>query len=1728
VGGIRPLSYDEWSASRDGRVLDYASWRSIATREPPMATLTEEERLAGTTAARAAGDRLGLNAPVVADAIRPPELGPRPNPQAREAQGVEGFAHRVAGAVFGMAENPVATAASVVTAPAHAVKTLGDYAGERAAEATLPPEVAHYSLTNPSRVSARDAAIAAIQLAAIAAAPAVAGRTTAALGGGTAAKTAAGALTGGGVNATFTPDDPLVGATVGALLAGAGGFVHGRATAQPAAARGAATAAPEPRRSAADAYFERLEREPEAPIEVDIQGVRHRVSPAGGLPVPVEPVLPVAPVRVPQVGDRVSSIVRGGSPDEYAVVTGEVIMGPQRAPMVRIDGSGALRTLDAHQWAVDNVPQPAAPGAPGAVTLPDTPTGAYVIPYAERNWALTGEGGRFVYARDPGGRLRGALDRIETEGLADELARLYRAQNEDAALNVPSIIPDENFHSSSDARPWVGKKEGAMRAAGRMAARQKSIDRIEAELLVRGADPVQAIRREAPPEPALESGRDPATGDFYFAPRRRGVEDAPSLFPPEQKQMFGDELAPVSESMVGKRETAPPPPAEAPTPPLVGRTEHAPGQSDLFGSPGREPVMPAPAAPSTAAAFPVPGAAPSPPRPGIPARVKQMAAELGATAFGAISGAAAAPEGFRTAGAVIGAMTGRASAYGAITALQRGAKHQAALTDAKPLIEINRTLAAAVGVPLRQGRSQMLRQSALGWFRPSTEVIRLRRFDQVATGAHEVGHYISKRYLGNPTMSRTPSARVASSPVVLTAAQRAELVAAGRKLYGNRKPSGGYAEEGIAEFFKAYVTAPDQLAADFPQVTSVFESILEGEPVVRDALHTARTDFQRYKESPASKRLAAIVSVDEMARVKPTLTDLRRVVEDDLIDVKQTVRDIERELTGKVGTANDPYTFARLTRGYIGEAGRALEDGVVINGTKVAEGIQPVLQAVRDNTQAFREYLIAERAIELAERGIESGVDVPSAMQVAKRDAPQFRAHAEQIWAFQRAMIDLRESVGLLTPDEAAAIKAKNQRHVSFYRVFDPTETAARGGRGGRGLAKSGAGIKSIKGSAREIIDPLESLVKDAYQTYRQVREHEAASQLIKLGLEAEGGGRFFEVVEAPKIPHTVGMETALRQLADLGLLDSDKIEALTAEQASALMATRLTEWKPKPIAGRAEAKDLVMPVVLNGTRKWIQVKDATLYNTLLGMNKPEMSMLERVWSWPTRTLRTGATLTAEFIARNPVRDAWAGMVRTQAGRPVAPGEHLVRGLFSLVKKDAAYDAWIRAGGENAAMAGIDRVAHQKSLRQLQATAAEKGWAVIQHPVDFLRAASSFAENATRLGEFKLVQQKELRAGAAPDAASRTAALAARDISTDFAKSGTVMRHANAIVAFLNANVQGTANLARDMRYRPEVVLPRAIAGITIPSIALYLLQKDDPVYQNLPDYVRRTSWPIVLPNGKVMVIPKPFDYGVLFGTAPERIVEQLTDADPQAGQKLVDDLLATFVPPVLPTALVPIVENFANKSTFTDRPIVPQSAQDLIPAEQAGPRTGETARIAGRMLDYSPAKLENVVRGYTGGLGTTALEIADKGVEMVQAARGAPPIQPPEPPQRTGAAAMPGVRAFFRDAPGLDADPVETFYELRDRAEMLRRTWREYLARGDRARADAFFAQHRDAIVGMATAEEAGSQAGLLRQIDKGIQELRDQRSTVLAMDIPEDRRRSLLRVIDNQIIELARRAVQ
>lgn len=923
--------------------------------------------------------------------------------------------------------------------------------------------------------------------------------------------------------------------------------------------------------------------------------------------------------------------------------------------------------------------------------------------------------------------------------------------------------------------------------------------------------------------------------------------------------------------------------------------------------------------------------------------------------------------------------------------------------------KIIKNLGLKLDVPIRPGGfggAEVSTRKAIGIYKPRPDIIRWKS-GGVGTIAHEVGHFLDDNF---------------SELSKMIQASRPEI---GPLDYDKMKQR---ANEGFSEFLRYWVTQPEAAAKKAPAFHAKFEGWLNSNPDVRTILNSARTDYQTWLSMPPADKVKSQISFEpEIQRqgIKHTLDNLYGKVIDELAPL-QRYTDLAKKLGTKIHDEDNPYVLARLLKGVAGKATHFLNHKTFNTKLEITgSGLREILDPVKNNLADFSTYLVARRVPELSKRGKVTGIskqDALSTIVELNKKYPQFAEAAKEVYAYQDRLLQYAFESGLIAPKDVLKMKEFNQSYVPFYRVFEELQ---RQGHMGDTLANLSSPIKRMtyRGSEREIIDPIENIMKNTYAIINTADRNAVGRGMIVLAKQHKELGRLFEKIATPltKVA-TVDIGKQLEQR-----FARDPVLADIPEE---VMGTVIDLFRPAFFTPREN-----VITVMQGGKKELYYVDPDIYKTMMGLNKEEISMIIKLISYPARWLRAGATtLSPEFLARNPLRDQFSAYVYSKTG--YRPGVDLLRGIFNLVGKSDLYWEWVRAGGEHATIVSVDRDYMRKNLTDL----FQRNWKQAINPLRWMQGLSEFGEQGTRLGEFIRGRTKGM--------SKKAAAFTSRNVTLDFAKMGSKIKTLNKITAFMNANIQGLNRPFQAFRERPGATWAKVISGITLPSIILYILNRKDKGYQELPRWQKDLFWivriPAKTPSGQIMLrIPKPFELGIIFGSVPERVLEFIDSKDPAAFDKLEQTIIeGAYLNPTqwIPTALNAPLENLTNWSFFREKRLETMGMERVIPEERYTAFTSETAKTLGRLLNYSPVKIENLITGYTGQGGRLALDFID--MIMTGGKRKLPAT----------AETIPVVRGFVAKEPvGSFSQSMNTFYEHYERITKIYNTMQEANKKGDR-----------------------------------------------------------------------------
>jgi hypothetical protein len=493
--------------------------------------------------------------------------------------------------------------------------------------------------------------------------------------------------------------------------------------------------------------------------------------------------------------------------------------------------------------------------------------------------------------------------------------------------------------------------------------------------------------------------------------------------------------------------------------------------------------------------------------------------------------------------------------------------------------------------------------------------------------------------------------------------------------------------------------------------------------------------------------------------------------------------------------------------------------------------------------------------------------------------------------------------------------------------------------------------------------------------------------------------------------------------------------------------------WAVKP-----PADDDVVRVMRDGQPEYYRVPDPELLRTLTSFKVPEKHWAIRPMIFLKRLLTAGVTASPEFMVRNYIRDSGSAWVLSDDKFRL--GWDSAAGALRPLVDDSDQRAMMLAGGSfiggnihggspDETAAALRRALRKKGLTSKQiedhlATIARTPLQVW----DKWQAVGSALENANRNAVYKAA----IEAGRSP----KEAAYLARDLM-DFAMQGDskFIQFFADVLPFFNARLQGLYKLYRQggKKQLRKAMLLRA-GSITAATVALWawnsLMYADG--YDELEEWDKDTYWHIAPGTAFHTRIPKPFELGVIFATAPERLARAVFGQDRlgQTAQSAWTQISGTLAMNPVPQAVMPIVELWANKSSFTGRPIESFSDQSLLPEARAEWYTSDTMKAIssaiGNASGLSPKRLEHLWNGYTGTVGGYLLDSVDWLARQVEGQ--------PERPELAWAE-LPALKALYRG----DMVPKSTrytteFYDLLDKANDVSGTIKEHTLAGKLDRA--------------------------------------------------------------------------
>jgi hypothetical protein len=1094
--------------------------------------------------------------------------------------------------------------------------------------------------------------------------------------------------------------------------------------------------------------------------------------------------------------------------------------------------------------------------------------------------------------------------------------------------------------------------------------------------------------------------------------------------------------------------------------------------------------------------------------------------------------------------------------------------------------QIRQMLEERLGLAIRTGR---FRQKALGLYYLASRgarkknyphMIRTRIAEDLPVIAHEVGHHIADTVLGlnlrdSRWMQELLNVGITSSLPSYSIEQRVN--------------------EGAAEFMRHWMTDPSHAQALAPNFAVAFDEALSKHPEVYEVLKDAQQQILGFIELDYAERLRANISM-RPDHVTPH-NERRSVWEwiefvfvDDLARLRRVVTGMAKAAgldINALGIELNAHMQALLSRGWVRNAQSFLRHGVRdARNQFVARGLYTILKPLGERVDDFAVYLVARRAIELHERVREKRLgplvvrEKPinenaaryewAQAAYAKHHSPEFEKLAREVYAYQDALLQYAVDNRVISQAQAALMRKWNQNYVPFYRVLDAWAESQGGAMTDR-YANLSVPFKRIKGSGREIINPLESIVRNTYSIVNLVEHNKAALALWELAKQAKGSGAHIWQIAPVRVPVTFNMQQ----------IEDDLREKLRSQGVDLPMGLDLkqmvTIWTP---ALFANGKQRLVTFLRDGKREFYEINDKPLFDALVAMSPHAWHpVLKVALVFPARALRWSVTTVPSFIIRNAVRDPWVAAFQSKHG--FIPGLDHAYAIYHALGRTDLFQSYLTNGGGQAMIAGLSRENMERMLRrELKLKPSDvsvkigdhvfsvpskfvQAWDWITTPYDLLAYISEAIELAPRLAEHRLALQAggvqqgvlgrlkgigraarvmgvkhallhagvEVKATDIDPALLRLGAMAGRDLTLNFQRYGWAGRYLNQITPFVNAQAQGWARMAETLNpTRPGAGGAWARVGMMSALTAiLWFLNRDDERLRKV-DAQRDRFW--FLPDrdqdGGYIVLAKPHEYASFFANSVEAALDHLYEKDPEAVRRFFQNLapsrsevglegtLADLILQMLPVITVPVVEDVTNFQLYQRRPLSPPHQGDLGEFEwlDYDRWTTHSARALGRVMNWSPKRIENYVYRYTGAMGLGHL----KGLDFAGEKLGLVPTTPDT-----------GVSGWFHGSLFWQADrstytrSIRRLYEASDALQGASNATR-------RLSALQMFAERADAL------RENGELLARAPMITRAVRQLQHERANidrVLNSNMDGEAMDEQLRVIAYRMDNIARAAL-
>lgn len=905
------------------------------------------------------------------------------------------------------------------------------------------------------------------------------------------------------------------------------------------------------------------------------------------------------------------------------------------------------------------------------------------------------------------------------------------------------------------------------------------------------------------------------------------------------------------------------------------------------------------------------------------------------------------------------------------------------------MTDIRKTIEDYLGIGVQKGR---FRQQAYGIYKGNRDVIRTKELKDIDTILHETGHAldIGKRInLNKEAISEELLKAVSNYGGYEAETREVQL------------------EEGFAEVIREYTIVPNQARIDYPQTVAILEGIRQTDKEFNKFITDVQQQTYNYIHQNPRNRTLSNVSIGErtdQTRLTPAKIqqEVMRNIYDKDIAIKYAVNEMQK-VNGKTArdlkASENAYYLTRLSSGIGDKVISMLSKGYIDeNGNKLMPGLDKLGEILGNDASRFddlRAYLVAQRDLEYKAKTLKTGIrtmDSKAVVEQFKNDT-QIQEAAKLVYDTLDGVMQYAVNNGLIDQETVDSLRESNAFYVPMQRVLEGNKNNV----GRRGAIADI--IKARTGSELDVKDVLENIVANCANIIQQVENNNILKALYNQGEQAGMTGKIYDVIDAPMIKiGTAKLSTWERELRNQGV---DTTE-LNLEKTIDLFAPN----------NKVDTNNLITSFInTNGKRIYLQFNDEVLFNSLMNMDKKFMSTVLNINRKLNMPLRYGATMAnIGFAIPNMISDTAQATIFSEAGFiPVVDNVIGIMDILSVQNKSARnffnkvvpgyadrintlYAIYEQTGATSATRMSQYREKTQALMKDVYGTknsevlGIKEKFKPLKRLLDIMTYIPELSEQSTRFRVFEKNLDLYRSKGMSETDARIQAALQSRDATQDFGRTGNVTREINQLIPFSAARVGSAYTFAEKVKANPKRVASRMAILIAI-STAIKAIGYDDDEIEELNQ--RKKDDNFVLKVGdQIITIKKPqgilrsiinlgeyvqdlFTGHIEEGKEGERLTEWVTNA-------IMDNMPADSVTGLVPNMIAPVVENAINKDLYYNSDIVKSYDLELPDNEQYYDYNSQLAIWLGQIFNYSPAKIDNLISGYLGGLGTSVTNVID------------------------------------------------------------------------------------------------------------------------------------------------------